>query len=121
MSEFKIDLTPEEENKYDETYKKIIANYTKKDLAILRNDEIAQFYLKNIILKYVLTGEFPTQTDINNNIHLLKEEELIGFYDAKIPLEEKPENVKVLERTPDEIKEAYDKKISTLKEERTRK
>ena len=91
ISEFKVDLTPEEENKYDETYKKIIANYSKKEMAILKNDEIAQFYLKNIILKYVLTGEFPTNTDINNNIHLFKDDELVEHYNAKIPI---PENDK---------------------------
>jgi hypothetical protein len=88
-NKFKVDLTPEEENKYDEIYKKIIANYTKKEMAILEGDEIAQFYLKNIILKYVLTGEFPTKTDINNNIHLFKDDELIEHYDAKIPIPEK--------------------------------
>lgn len=93
MSGITIELTNEEQLKYDLTYKSIISNYTKKELESLQNDPIAMFYLKNIILKYVFTGELPSGTDIQNNIHLIDSENLNEYYDAKIPLQEKPEEV----------------------------
>lgn len=93
MAEFKVELTEQEQKKYDLTYKSIISNYTKKDLIILDDDPIAKFYLHNLVLKYVMTGEFPTNTDITNNIHLLSESELTQNYDATIPLQENKETL----------------------------
>ena len=109
MAEIKIELTNEEQLKYDLTYKSIISNYTKKELKIIEDDPIAMFYLKNIVLKYVLTGDFPTVNQIQSNIHLLPENELIENYNAKIPLQEKPNNNLVIEKD--------DSLISNIKEE----
>ena len=118
MSKITVELTEVEKAKYDLTYKSIIDNYTKKDKEALEDDEIAKFYLHNLVLKYVLTGEFPSNTDITNNIHLLSKEELEERYNATIPLEKKPEEEIVLERTPEEIKEAYNEKMKELRNER---
>lgn len=120
MADFKVDLTEDEQLKYDETYKAITANYSKRDLIILDEDPIAKHYLKHLILKYVFTNELPTNTDIQNNIHLFDEEQLTQHYDATIPLQEKPEQI-VLERTEDEIKAAYKDKMKLLREERMAK
>ena len=95
MSGITIDLTEEEQKKYDLTYKSIISNYTKKDLIILEDDPIAKFYLHNLVLNYVFTGELPSGIDIQNNVHLLSKDELVQSYDAKIPLQEKSEEIEI--------------------------
>ena len=54
-----VKLTEEEKTKYDEVYTKITSQYNAEDLATLEADEVAKYYLKQIILKYIFTGDFP--------------------------------------------------------------
>ena len=49
-----LKLTEEEQAKYDDTYSKITSQYNAEDLATLEADGVAKYYLKQIILKYVL-------------------------------------------------------------------
>lgn len=108
-----VKLTEEEKAKYDEVYSKITSQYNADDLATLEGDNIAQFYLKQIILKYIFTGEFPkdfkTQPLKNTSI----EEE--HHYDAKIPLEVGKEP---LIQVNNEVKADNDDIISSLTLER---
>ena len=105
-----VKLTEEEKAKYDETYSKITSQYS---AATLEGDNIAQFYLKQIILKYIFSGEFPkdfkTQPLKNTSI----EEE--HHYDAKIPLEVGKEPLIKIEN---EVKADNDDIISSLTLER---
>lgn len=84
-----IELTSEEKEKYDNVYSQITGKYSKDDLELLENDDVAKYILKNLILRYILTGEMPTDFTINYNTHLGMSNEV--HYDASIPLQEKPE------------------------------
>jgi hypothetical protein len=121
MTSITIELTKEEQEKFDTVYNSIISKYTKRELRELESDNIAKFYLKNIILKYIFTNEWPTNTDIQQNIHLLPPEELQEKYNATIPLQSSNNQPVVLERSPEEIKAAYHEKLSNLQIERAKK
>jgi len=108
-----VKLTEEEKAKYDETYSKITSQYSADDLATLEGDNIAQFYLKQIILKYIFTGEFPKdfKTQPLKNVSIEEEH----HYDAKIPLEVGKEP---LIQVNNEVKAENDDIISSLTLER---
>ncbi len=80
-----LKLSEEEKAKYDDTYAKITSQYNAEDLATLEADGVAKYYLKQIILKYIFTGEFPKdfKTEAQKNVSLQEEVN----YDATIPLE----------------------------------
>jgi hypothetical protein len=109
-----VKLTEEEKAKYDEVYTKITSQYNAEDLATLEGDNIAQFYLKQIILKYVFTGEFPKDFKTQPLKNVKVEEE--HHYDAKIPLEEGKEPLIKIEN---EVKADNDDIISSLTLDRT--
>ena len=108
-----VKLTKKEQKKYDETYSKITSQYSADDLATLEGDNIAQFYLKQIILKYIFTGEFPKdfKTQPLKNVSIEEEH----HYDAKIPLEVGKEP---LIQVNNEVKAENDDIISSLTLER---
>jgi hypothetical protein len=108
-----VKLTEEEKAKYDEVYTKITSQYSADDLATLEGDNIAQFYLKQIILKYIFTGEFPKdfKTQPLKNVSIEEEH----HYDAKIPLEVGKEP---LIQVNNEVKTENDDIISSLTLER---
>jgi hypothetical protein len=108
-----VKLTKKEQKKYDETYTKITSQYSADDLATLEGDNIAQFYLKQIILKYIFTGEFPKdfKTQPLKNVSIEEEQ----HYDAKIPLEVGKEP---LIQVNNEVKAENDDIISSLTLER---
>jgi len=93
-----ITLTEEEQSKYDDVYSKITSNYSKEDMIELENDELAKYFLKHIILKYIFTGSFPE--DLNIGITKTSNVATETYYDAKIPLQTntKPlvENVEII-------------------------
>jgi len=117
-----VKLTEEEQAKYDATYSRIISQYSKSDLKLLEEDNIAKHILKELILKYVFTGEIP-DCSINNTTNT--NEIIESHYDAKIPLEEKREDVKIEEplvlakQNDNQVVIDYDNLISDLKIERT--
>jgi len=108
-----VKLTEEEKAKYDEVYTKITSQYSADDLATLEGDNIAQFYLKQIILKYIFTGEFPKdfKTQPLKNVSIEEEH----HYDATIPLEVGKEP---LIQANNEVKAENDDIISSLTLER---
>ena len=108
-----VKLTEEEKAKYDEVYTKITSQYSADDLATLEGDNIAQFYLKQIILKYIFTGEFPKdfKTQPLKNVSIEEEH----HYDATIPLEVGKEP---LIQVNNEVKTENDDIISSLTLER---
>ena len=83
-----IKLTEEEKEKYDLIYDKITSQYSKEDMALLLEDDIAKHVLKNLIIRYIFTGEFPSDFRVKN-IQVNGKTEV--HYDASIPLQEKPE------------------------------
>ena len=121
-----IKLTEEEQAKYDKVYSQITGKYCKEDLELLENDDVAKFVLKNLIVRYVLTGEMPTDFSINYNTHLGMNNEV--HYDASIPLQNPEEVVLVenvvqgtneVETISNEVKVDLDDIISSLTIERT--
>ena len=114
-----IKLTEEEQAKYDKVYSQITGKYNKEDLELLENDDVAKFVLKNLIVRYVLTGKMPTDFSINYNTHLGMSNEV--HYDASIPLQS-PEDVVLVENVEtisNEVKVDLDDIISSLEIERT--
>jgi hypothetical protein len=81
-----VKLTKEEQAKYDEVYTKITSQYNAEDLATLEADGVAKYYLKQIILKYVFTGEFPKDFNAKPLKNTSLQEEV--HYDATMPLQE---------------------------------
>ena len=114
-----IKLTEEEQVKYDKVYTQITGKYCKEDLELLENDDVAKFVLKNLIVRYVLTGEMPTDFSVNYNTHLGMNNEV--HYDASIPLQNPEEVVLVenVETISNEVKVDLDDIISSLTIERT--
>ena len=115
-----IKLTEEEQAKYDKVYTQITGKYCKEDLELLENDDVAKFVLKNLIVRYVLTGEMPTDFSVNYNTHLGMSNEV--HYDASIPLQNPEEVVLVenVETISNEVKLDYDNIISSLELERSK-
>jgi len=91
-----IKLTDEEKAKYDDIYAKITSNYSKEDMQTLEEDEVAKYFLKNIIIKYIFTGEFPK--DFSNTVKASISGQNEYHYDAKIPLQEEKEELIKLEQ-----------------------
>ena len=114
-----IKLTEEEQAKYDKVYTQITGKYCKEDLELLENDDVAKFVLKNLIVRYVLTGQMPTDFSVNYNTHLGMNNEV--HYDASIPLQNPEEVVLVenVETISNEVKVDLDDIISSLTIERT--
>ena len=114
-----IKLTREEQAKYDNVYSQITGKYNKEDLELLENDDVAKFVLKNLIIRYVLTGEMPTDFSVNYNTHLGMSNEV--HYDASIPLQNPEEVVLVenVETISNEVKVDLDNIISSLELERS--
>ena len=114
-----IKLTDEEQVKYDKVYTQITSKYCKEDLELLEADDVAKYVLKNLILRYVLTGEMPTNFSVNYQTHLGMSNEV--HYDASIPLQNPEEVVLVenVETISNEVKVDLDDIISSLTIERT--
>ena len=114
-----IKLTEEEQAKYDKVYSQITGKYNKEDLELLENDDVAKFVLKNLIVRYVLTGKMPTDFSVNYTTHLGMSNEV--HYDASIPLQNPEEVVLVenVETISNEVKVDLDDIISSLTIERT--
>ena len=115
-----IKLTEAEQAKYDNVYSQITGKYNKEDLELLENDDVAKFVLKNLIIRYVLTGEMPTDFSVNYNTHLGINNEV--HYDASIPIQNPEEVVLVenVETISNEVKVDLDDIISSLEIERTK-
>jgi hypothetical protein len=115
-----IKLTEAEQAKYDNVYSQITGKYCKEDLELLENDDVAKFVLKNLIVRYVLTGKMPTDFSVNYNTHLGMSNEV--HYDASIPLQNPEEVVLVdnVETISNEVKLDYDNIISSLELERSK-
>ena len=113
-----IKLTESEQAKYDKVYSQITGKYCKEDLELLENDDVAKYVLKNLIIRYVLTGEMPTDFSVNYNTHLGMSNEV--HYDASIPLQNPEEVVLVenVETISNEVKVDLDDIISSLTIER---
>ena len=113
-----IKLTEAEQAKYDNVYSQITGKYNKEDLELLENDDVAKFVLKNLIVRYVLTGQMPTDFSVNYNTHLGMNNEV--HYDASIPLQNPEEVVLVenVETISNEVKVDLDDIISSLTIER---
>lgn len=99
-----LELTPEEQSKYDTIYNQIISKYSKEDLQTLEEDDIAKYFLKNIILKFIFTGEFPSNLNITQNQDEIDNE---VHFDSKIPLQEKTDQI-------DKIKVVCDDEVFDL-------
>ena len=115
-----IKLTDEEKTKYDEVYTKITSKYNKEDLELLEGDEVAKYFLKNLIIRYIFTGEMPTDFTINYQTHLGMSNEV--HYDASIPLQEKPEiqvEAEVITNEPEVVQLDYDNILSSLEVDKT--
>ena len=114
-----IKLTEAEQAKYDKVYTQITGKYCKEDLELLENDDVAKFVLKNLIIRYVLTGEMPMDFSVNYNTHLGMSNEV--HYDASIPLQNPEEVVLVenVETISNEVKVDLDNIISSLELERS--
>ena len=115
-----VKMTDEEKNKYDSIYSQITGKYNKDDLDLLENDDIAKHVLKTLIIRYILTGEMPTDFTVNYNTHLGMSNEV--HYDATIPLEEKQADLEpeVILNNPEAITIDYDNILSSLEIERTK-
>ena len=115
-----VKLTEEEQNKYDSIYSQITGKYNKDDLELLANDDVAKHVLKTLIIRYILTGEMPTDFTVNYNTHLGMSNEV--HYDATIPLEEKQADIEpeVILNNPEAITIDYDNILSSLELERTK-
>ena len=115
-----VKLTDEEKTKYDSIYSQITGKYSKDDLELLENDDIAKHVLKTLIIRYILTGEMPTDFTVNYNTHLGLSNEV--HYDAKIPLEAHPDEIKpeIILNNPEAITIDYDNILSSLEIERTK-
>ena len=79
-----VKLTDQEKKKYESIYSQITGKYSKDDLELLENDDVAKHVLKTLIIRYILTGEMPTDFTVNYNTHLGMSNEV--HYDATIPL-----------------------------------
>ena len=114
-----VKLTEEEQKQYDSIYSQITGKYNKDDLDLLENDDIAKHVLKTLIIRYILTGEFPTDFTVNYNTHLGMSNEV--HYDASIPLEPKPANIEpeVILNNPEAITIDNDNILSLLNIETT--
>ena len=115
-----VKLTEEEKTKYESIYSQITGKYSKDDMELLENDDIAKHVLKTLITRYILTGEMPTDFTISENTHLGMSNEV--HYDATIPLEEKPADIEpeVISNNPEAITIDYDNILSSLELERTK-
>jgi hypothetical protein len=115
-----VKLTEQEQKKYDSIYSQITGNYNKDDMELLENDDIAKHVLKTLIIRYILTGEMPTNFTITDNTYLGMSNEV--HYDASIALEEKPADIEpeVILNNPEAITIDYDKILSSLNIERTK-
>ena len=115
-----VKLTDQEKKKYESIYSQITGKYSKDDMDLLENDDIAKHVLKTLIIRYILTGEMPTDFTVNYNTHLGMSNEV--HYDATIPLEEKPDEIKpeVILNNPEAITIDYDNILSSLEIERTK-
>ena len=89
-------------------------------MELLDNDDIAKHVLKTLIIRYILTGEMPTDFTISQNTHLGMSNEV--HYDATIPLEDKPAEIEpeVILNNPEAITIDYDNILSSLELERTK-
>ena len=114
-----VKLTEEEQKKYDSIYSQITGKYSKDDLELLENDDIAKHVLKTLIIRYILTGEMPTDFTISQNTHLGMSNEV--HYDATIPLEDKPADIEpeVILNNPEAITIDNDNILSLLNIETT--
>jgi hypothetical protein len=115
-----VKLTEEEQKKYDSIYSQITGKYNKDDLDLLENDDVAKHVLKTLIIRYILTGEMPTDFSISQNTHLGMTNEI--HYDATIPLEAHPDEIKpeIILNNPEAITIDYDNILSSLEIERTK-
>ena len=115
-----VKLTDEEKVKYESIYSQITGKYSKDDLELLENDDIAKHVLKTLIIRFILTGEMPTNFSVNYNTHLGMNNEV--HYDASIPLEEKPADIEpeVILNNPNAVTIDYDNILSSLEIERTK-
>ena len=114
-----VKLTDEEKTKYDSIYSQITGKYNKDDLELLENDDIAKHVLKTLIIRYILTGEMPTDFTVNYNTHLGMSNEI--HYDASIALEPKPADIEpeVILNNPNAVTIDYDNILSSLNIETT--
>ena len=115
-----VRLTDAEKTKYDSIYSQITGKYSKDDMELLENDDIAKHVLKTLIIRYILTGEMPTDFSISQNTHLGMTNEI--HYDATIPLEAHPDEIKpeIILNNPEAITIDYDNILSSLEIERTK-
>ena len=116
-----VKLTEEEKTKYESIYSQITGKYSKDDMELLENDDIAKHVLKTLITRYILTGEMPTDFTISENTHLGMSNEV--HYDASIALEPKPADIEpeVILNNPNAVTIDYDNILSSLELERTKK
>ena len=114
-----VKLTEEEQKKYESIYSQITGKYNKDDMELLENDDVAKHVLKTLIIRYILTGEMPTDFTVNYNTHLGMSNEV--HYDASIALEPKPADIEpeVILNNPEAITIDYDNILSSLKLDRT--
>ena len=114
-----VKLTDQEKKKYESIYSQITGKYSKDDLELLENDDIAKHVLKTLIIRYILTGEMPTDFTVNYNTHLGMSNEV--HYDATIPLEPKPVDIEpeVILNNPNAVTIDYDNILSSLNIETT--
>ena len=115
-----VKLTDQEKKKYESIYSQITGKYSKDDLELLENDDIAKHVLKTLIIRYILTGKIPTDFTVNYNTHLGMSNEV--HYDATIPLEEKQADIEpeVILNNPNAVTIDYDNILSSLEIERTK-
>jgi hypothetical protein len=115
-----VKLTEEEKKKYESIYSQITGKYSKDDMELLENDDVAKHVLKTLIIRYILTGEMPTDFTVNYNTHLGMSNEV--HYDATIPLEAHPDEIKpeIILNNPEAITIDYDNILSSLEIERTK-
>ena len=87
-------------------------------MELLENDDVAKHVLKTLIIRYILTGEMPTDFSISQNTHLGMTNEI--HYDATIPLEAHPDEIKpeIILNNPEAITIDYDNILSSLNIER---
>ncbi len=88
-------------------------------MELLENDDVAKHVFKTLIIRYILTGEMPTDFTVNYNTHLGMSNKV--HYDATIPLEEKPADIEpeVILNNPEAITIDYDNILSYLNIETT--
>ena len=114
-----VKLTDQEKKKYESIYSQITGKYSKDDMELLENDDVAKHVLKTLIIRYNLTGEMPTDFTVNYNTHLGMSNEV--HYDATIPLEDKPDEIKpeVILNNSNAVTIDYDNILSSLNIETT--